>query len=195
MQQITDEQFAAAMERAVKDKGQWHQAPGSYRTSTTGEAYCIVGYALSTLGEGLCPIDNSKNADVVLKALGCSERMAMAAFAAQYSNDRGQHWGQVLAAFRAALRFWHPGIDTLYLIRRAEMQAQREWTHQAATNFVEQVKTVEMQMQTFSEALAKAQEQISKVCFELKGDSVSPEAFEIMTGQPVLVKKDHALTA
>jgi hypothetical protein len=195
MQQITDEQFAAAMERAVKDKGQWHQAPGSYRMSTTGEAYCIVGYALSTLGEGLCPIDNSKNADVVLKALGCSERMAMAAFAAQYSNDRGQHWGQVLAAFRAALMLWHPGIETLDLICRAGTQAQREWTHQAAPYFVEQMQTVEMQMQTFSEALAKAQEQISKVCFEWEGGIVSTETFEATTGQPVLVKKDHALTA
>lgn len=191
MQQITDEQFIAAMDQAVKDKGDWNQAPGSYRSFSGATPYCIVGYALALISEDLCPRDNKHNADKVLANLGCSERVATAAFAAQYSNDRGNHWGQVLATFHAALRMWQPGVDTLFLIRRADAEGARRSMYHSPIRSFEQAQA---QMQSLSEALGKAKIMLGTVSYEWE-NGISPETFGIITGQPVLVKKDHALTA
>jgi hypothetical protein len=104
--QITDQQFIDAMSQAVKDKGPSHSAPGSYWNASKGEAYCIVGYALSLIDKSLCPTNNSHMANTLLPMLGCSRRVGDAAYAAQGLNDRNVGWEQVHDAFLYGMQVW-----------------------------------------------------------------------------------------
>jgi hypothetical protein len=177
MQQITDRQFIDAMELAVKEKGGHTMAPGAYRVH--GAAFCIVGYALARIDERLCPRDNQQMADQLLPQLGCSQRVAMAAFAAQHANDMARTWDECLAVFRYGLEIWHEGVDLGAFMNRALMgsrQAQvMESLHKPVISAYAKGGYIDLNEVEF--------------CFTWGGTVAAVHA------GPVLIKKDHALTA
>lgn len=100
---ITDEQFISAMEQAVKEKGGDHVARATYFSG--GAPRCIVGYALWCIDKSACPTTNMLMADALLPAMGVSQRVAKAAYAAQHLNDSEFEWKYVLQGFKDALMF------------------------------------------------------------------------------------------
>lgn len=120
---ITDEQFIAAMEQAVQEKGGTHQSIPAY--SIYGVPECIIGYALSVIDSRLCPADNEETAYGLLKRLGCSHRVAVAGMVAQMLNDRRLAWKYVLSGFHWAMTQECRVAADLYI--EAFTRAMTEW--------------------------------------------------------------------
>lgn len=126
---ITDEQFIGAMELAVQERGGEHVAPGNYMMN--GQAYCIVGYALSKIHQSLCPTTNHAMANDLLPSLGCSEKVAWSAFAAQHANDQGWAWAKCMQVFQWGLHNYDrfkggPAFRLNDFVYEALMQARRD---------------------------------------------------------------------
>lgn len=116
--QITDQQFIDALHKVCDDSPN-KQAPGAYFNN--GEAYCVVGKALASIEESLCPRNNTLLADRLLTHYGCSSKVATAGMLAQYVNDQGEVWSEVKAAFDWALEFAPVGVPTYELVVRYRM--------------------------------------------------------------------------
>lgn len=112
---ITRENFTAAMEQAVAERGEDFVYPDGWREqSTSGNGSCqyyvegvggacIIGKALENLGVDTSQIPNS-DAMEILTELGIhDEGLVSAALTAQVTQDSGGTWGQALAKFKEAL--------------------------------------------------------------------------------------------
>lgn len=176
----TDEEFIRAMRRVVKEQGEDHIAPGAY-WSADG-AYCIIGKALYSIDSALCPRNNQMLAEELLMHVGCSPRVAMAAHVAQFANDAGMQWGDVLAVFRWGLENWRPGVD------------KGRFTHEAV--YMHPQRTAESIFPT----AVKPEKMIAAY---LSQDAIFPVmtwggSTVVHSGMPpasLLSKKEHALTA
>ena len=115
MTTITRENFTAAMERAVTERGEDFVYPEEWRTADglgackyslgDGTPACIIGLALWYIDPGLVP-DSSEfgGANAVLSELGVEDPiLEVAARAAQINQDSRRTWGDALAAYKAEL--------------------------------------------------------------------------------------------
>lgn len=120
---ITVEQFTAAMEAAVAERGadyvypapvekghpdDYHNAAGTcmYQTSD-GAPACIIGVALSKIDPSLMPAyGDTFGASAVIHRLtdGNSYELPEAAGAAQDAQDQGKTWGEALEAYKKSLK-------------------------------------------------------------------------------------------
>jgi hypothetical protein len=109
---VTRENFTAAMEQAVKDRGEdfvypdeWNGAGGTCRYQLEdGTPACIVGYALHLIDPALVPgPENYSSADALLVNLGAPVDVANAARTAQFAQDFNQTWGEALQDYRDGL--------------------------------------------------------------------------------------------
>ena len=117
MAKFTDEEFEAALERAVQERGEdyvypqrnkdkWvdeyhNQAGGCVYSTPDGTPACIIGLALSYLDPSLVPDYNDTNAarDVLPGIVS-----SVAATAAQYAQDvqdGGDTWGVALETYHS----------------------------------------------------------------------------------------------
>ena len=113
MTTITRENFTAALERAVAERGEDFVYPEAWMTSANACQYslrdgtpaCIIGLALSYIDPELVPDSFYFGAvDGVLEDLGVEDgALIIAARAAQIRQDRGYTWGRSLDAYKAVL--------------------------------------------------------------------------------------------
>jgi hypothetical protein len=195
--QITDQQFISAMELAVKEKGGHNVAPGTYWSPTQG-AYCIVGYALWKIKEDLCPKTNALLANDLLVKMGCSQRVAESAYAAQHANDMHMSWDECLDVFRFALEIWKPGQDLIGFIHRAVYTTRGRRVRMSEPAFpgtlyanggiIHKVPD-DVVMQSFNGACVAMTTSLSDL-------SMAFDKFASLTGTAkVATKKEHALVA
>lgn len=115
---FTTEQFTEALKKAVETRGadyvypkfdptadgfdpDWHTNVGTCRYQTTkGEPACIIGLAISILGEEVPDYGNMDNAGDNLRRLGIGDHDCQyAADHAQMKQDSGKTWGEALEAY------------------------------------------------------------------------------------------------
>jgi len=114
---ITEEQFTAAMERAVEKRGaEWrypdhHQAPPGFYLGNCptyqdneGNPTCLIGAAMHQLGMSL-PYSGMGGSASALSVLGgvMNGPAVMAARCAQIHQDHLETWGEALLIYKAAL--------------------------------------------------------------------------------------------
>jgi hypothetical protein len=228
---ITEEQFTAAMERAVEKRGaEWrypdhHQAPPGFYSGNCptyqdheGNPTCLIGAAMHQLGMTL-PYAGMGGSASALSVLGgsMSGSVAMAARCAQIHQDHLETWGDAFAVYRAALAIQGSRSFSMFeatdLYERAvsvvtgraprpqvpEMTAMTELIK--AFNGVGQIATSTTGTITASFASGGIVHKIGQpitftgaevtFAFNEVPSSLSVAPFT----QPVLHKKEHALTA
>lgn len=108
-QPVTEENFTAALESAVADKGADHVYDGpvtilSAHTKTcryfdNGAPTCLVGAALHRLGYTARDVTEGDDASSVLGSLGAPLDVCVAAEMAQVAQDEGETWGVALSKY------------------------------------------------------------------------------------------------
>jgi hypothetical protein len=180
--QITDQQFIDAM-RTTCDANPTRQAPGAYMSN--GHAYCVIGKALASIEESLCPKTNALLADALLLGLGCSSRVARAGMLAQYLNDQGQHWETVGKAFTWALEHIKTDMPTYVMVtlyRNAGLMPYVQPTYAYVTPASMYSKGGMITTNLFPEVSMTTD--LFNPCASMKYSVANP-----------LMQKDHALTA
>lgn len=111
---ITEEEFTAAMEAAVAERGEDFVYPDEWRDEYSeacryslpdGTPACIIGLALHKINPALVPTyDNTERALDVFEAIGdVPQNVALAAQRAQSQQDADKTWGVALEAYKDAL--------------------------------------------------------------------------------------------
>lgn len=124
-QKYTDEQFMAAIRKAVGIRGEDYVYPSkeehpeywlnTYLDNTDssdnlscryrlkdGTPACIVGLALHEIDPALVPASSQvANASIILRDIGFSPEVRRPARAAQSAQDGGASWGEALRVFEA----------------------------------------------------------------------------------------------
>ena len=113
MTTITRENFTAALERAVAERGEDFVYPEAWMTNSNACQYslkdgtpaCIIGLALSYIDPGIVPGSGEfGSSDAVMEDLGVEDGpLIIAARAAQIEQDRGYPWGQVFVVYKQIL--------------------------------------------------------------------------------------------
>lgn len=196
--QITDQQFIDAMSLAVKEKGGHNTAPGAYWSPVQG-AYCIVGYALWKIDQGLCPKTNQHMAHTLLTQLGCSKRVAESAYAAQYANDMSESWAVCLEVFEYALKAWRPDHDLGDFVHRAVFRGRERRARVVIPQFYAHGGTIKKTIEWDEESIKAFNGACIATTAAVSAYSACFEEFATLTGglvsTQVLTKKEHALTA
>lgn len=186
---MEDKQFIKGMHAAVEKWGRNHIAMPAY--TRNGAPECIVGMALSFSGE--CPVNERALAHTLLRNMGCSAKVCVAARVAQVLQDHRVEWGKVLDAFEFVLAGHYLTVSDA--LRDAEvflgMRDERKVPATYASGGVI--------MPTVSNNVASYTWNGSSVCstVEFTFTEVTgsySELYELLTGAS-LSKKDHALTA
>lgn len=117
---ITEEQFTAAMEAAVAERGEDYVYPpqeeegfaDDYHTiggtclysDESGKPLCIIGVALSKIDPALVPTHGStEGASSLLSKMVDSFAVRVAAQNAQDAQDDGKPWGEALKQYKSVL--------------------------------------------------------------------------------------------
>ena len=112
----TDEDFIAAMRKAVAERGEDFVYPDEWREASEdrescmyvhkGKPACLIGLAVYIATGKLVPDDlEGSTAGFVVRSCvpGVSDVVGRAAFKAQAAQDVGETWGQALKEFEEAL--------------------------------------------------------------------------------------------
>ena len=106
--QITDEQFIAAMTKAVEENGPDYVYPSELKVgglcqyTVTGKGACLIGKAIE-IATGSPYVGFNDGANNVLALYGVSEVVQDAAVCAQAAQDECIPWGNALKNFEDVL--------------------------------------------------------------------------------------------